>query len=288
MKITSVFFAIAALLAGVSCTNNAPAPAAKITGVWANADCELLRTDRFALLFERQDSLITATLHQMVQGDTILLGKTVFSRDSVLVQYVWSAGEVQQPVGLGTLQDDGTLCIAVNGREQLLEKIEDISIVEPYDMPQAPALEIGDCIQNWCLGTQGSCNGGQVNFQAGTNRHSYVFVIQPGMVYCRAARLRYNDRGALFAQNIRMMANGNTAEQTCEMAPNNRTLSAEKLAIDDSKFRPDQCFFSDEGIYWSFIRFEGQTAQLNGCGEVYTFARPGKRDLAEWFAFEKY
>ena len=285
MKITTVFLGITAMLACFSCADNTPAPAAKITGVWANADCELLRTDRFALLFERHDSVLTATLHCMDQGDTMLLGKTAFSRDSVLLQYVGKANEVQQPADLGTLQADGKLRVAVNGREQLLEKIEAIDIVEPYDMPQGSALEIGDCVQNWCLGTKGGVGRGQIYFEAGTNRHSFTFNIQQGMIYCRAARIRYNDHGALFAQNIRMMANAR--EQTCEMPDDNRAVSAAKLVVDNSKFQPDQCVFSDEGIYWSFIRFEGEKALLNGCGEVYEFGRPGKGNLIEWVAFEK-
>ena len=65
---------------------------------------------------------------------------------------------------------------------------------------------------------------------------------------------------------------------------------AEPLKIDDSKFSPDQCVFDEDGIYWSFIRFEGDTAVIHGCGELYRFARPAidDPDQTEWIAFEKY
>ena len=70
----------------------------------------------------------------------------------------------------------------------------------------------------------------------------------------------------------------------------NRAESAEPLKIDDSKFSPDQCVFDEDGIYWSFIRFEGDTAVIHGCGELYRFARPAidDPDQTEWIAFEKY
>lgn len=155
-------------------------------------------------------------------------------------------------------------------------------------MLKASPLEIGSCIQQWSLGTRCRCENRSISFEAGTNRHSYTFNIEPGFVYCRAARLRFNERGGLFAQNIRMMANAR--EHTAYMAPDNRAESAEPLKIDDSKFSPDQCVFDEDGIYWSFIRFEGDTAVIHGCGELYRFARPAidDPDQTEWIAFEKY
>lgn len=63
-----------------------------------------------------------------------------------------------------------------------------------------------------------------------------------------------------------------------------------RLTVDDSKFSPDGCVFDADGIYWSFIGFDGDVAVLNGCGETYRFARPDADDddLIEWIAFERY
>lgn len=287
MKIKAALYGITALLSGVSCSENAPAES-DATGVWADADCELLRTEGFALLFERSADGVTATLHRMDKGDTILLGRTVFGKDSVLERYVWSRGDAQQPADLGELQPDGQLRIAVDGRTHLLKKIEAVAVVEPYEMLHPSPLEVGSCIQQWNLGTKFGDGKGAVSFEAGTNRHNYTFNIQPGMVYCRAARLRFNDRGGLFAQNIRLMAN--PREYSCHMADDNLAESAAPLVIDDAKFAPGKCVFDADGIYWSFIRFDGDTAEINGCGETYRYPRPkaSEKTLDEWIAFEKY
>lgn len=287
MKIKAALYGITALLSGVSCSENAPAESG-VTGVWADADCELLRTEGFALLFERSADGVTATLHRMDKGDTILLGRTVFGKDSVLERYVWSRGDAQQPADLGELQPDGQLRIAVDGRTHLLKKIETVAVVEPYEMLHPSPLEVGSCIQQWNLGTKFGDGKGAVSFEAGTNRHNYTFNIQPGMVYCRAARLRFNDRGGLFAQNIRLMAN--PREYSCHMAEDNLAESAAPLVIDDAKFAPGQCVFDADGIYWSFIRFDGDTAEINGCGETYRYPRTkaAEKTLDEWIAFEKY
>lgn len=287
MKIKSLLFG-SLLLAGASCASTTSVVSTDAAGVWANADCELLRTDKFALFFEREGDRITSTLHMMDQGDTLLLGKSVFGKDSLLSRYVYTKDDKQHPADLGTLQADGRLRVCIDGREQLLEKIETIDLVAPYEMRKASPLEIGSCMQEWCMGTKFERADGYIYFEAGTNRHNYTFGIQSGMVYCRAARMRFNDRGGLFAQNIRLMSNAR--EHTCEMPRDNLAESKTPLVIDDAKFSPDQCVFDTDGIYWSFIRFDGDTAELNGCGEIYYFARPkiDEKKLTEWVAFEKY
>jgi lipopolysaccharide export system permease protein len=252
-----ILFGLWALAASVSCSGNRPAAAPSAVGVWADRDCELLRTERFALLFESNGDTTTSLLQRMDATDTVLLGKTVFTPDSVLMQYVHRPGEARQYADPGAVQPDGRLRIVVEGRERMLEKIESFAVSAPYEMLKASPLEIGSCIQQWSLGTRCRCENGSISFEAGTNRHSYTFNIEPGFVYCRAARLRFNERGGLFAQNIRMMANAR--EHTAYMAPDNRAESAEPLKIDDSKFSPDQCVFDEDGIYWSFIRFEGDS-----------------------------
>ena len=281
-----ILFGLWALAASVSCSGNRPAAAPSAVGVWADRDCELLRTERFALLFESNGDTTTSLLQRMDATDTVLLGKTVFTPDSVLMQYVHRPGEARQYADPGAVQPDGRLRIVVEGRERMLEKIESFAVSAPYEMLKASPLEIGSCIQQWSLGTRCRCENGSISFEAGTNRHSYTFNIEPGFVYCRAARLRFNERGGLLAQNIRMMANAR--EHTAYMAPDNRAESAEPLKIDDSKFSPDQCVFDEDGIYWSFIRFEGDTAVIHGCGELYRFARPAidDPDQTEWIAFE--
>lgn len=287
-KIQVILFGLWALLTGVSCSGNRPAAAPSAVGVWADRDCELLRTERFALLFECNENTMTSFLQRMDATDTVLLGKTVFSPDSVLLQHVHRPGEARQCIDPGTVQPDGRLRIVVEGRERMLEKIENVAIVAPYEMLKASPLEIGSCLQQWSLGTRCRCEDGTISFEAGTNRHSYTFNIEPGFVYCRAARLRFSECGGLFAQHIRMMSNAR--EHTAYMVPDNRAESAEPLKIDNSKFSPDQCVFDEDGIYWSFIRFEGDTAVVHDCGELYQFARPAidDPDQTEWIAFEKY
>lgn len=285
---TAILICACALLGALSCAERPAAAPGDCLGVWADADSELLRTERFALLFERRDTLLTATLHRL-DPDTALLGRVVFGPRGIVGQQTTEEAVAAGTFDAGTRLPSGELRLLVDGRERLLRRIERIAPTAPYEMLRAESGRIGSCLQQWNSGASVGCDGETVQFEAGTNRHSYIFVLSPGMVYCRAARMRYGDRGALFAQNIRMMANPNTGEYTAEMAADNAAVSGAPLHIDEAKFRPDQCTFDADGIYWSFIGFDGETILLNGCGETYRFDRPEtKAGPDEWFAFEKY
>ena len=68
-----ILFGLWALAASVSCSGNRPAAAPSAVGVWADRDCELLRTERFALLFESNGDTTTSLLQRMDATDTVLL-----------------------------------------------------------------------------------------------------------------------------------------------------------------------------------------------------------------------
>lgn len=110
------------------------------------------------------------------------------------------------------------------------------------------------------------------------------------MVYIRAAATRNNNAGTLFFQNIRMMKNQNTGEYTMAIEPDNFRVANDDLEIDNSKFNPDACTFSqDGGIYWSLISYTPDQILLNGCGETYNFDRPEiDSPLDEWIKYEPY
>jgi hypothetical protein len=127
-----------------------------------------------------------------------------------------------------------------------------------------------------------------------TNRHSYVFTFNRRgddiMVYCRAARIRSNNNGTVFDQNIRLMMNrGNF---TAFMEPDNFAVSGQDIVIQDSLFTPNACYYgkAGTGIYWSVKSFNDTLITLNGCGQDYLYTRPhpDSQRMLEWFEFAEY
>lgn len=247
-------------------------------GVWAADDAEAVITDSVAIVYYRSDSTMQAVLEIPSIG---LRHRTVFAPDG-------SVTTDSMPKPLEIAADGGRLII--NGFA--LRKIEDVVTTAPYEMPKCgSANDVGRCLQAWNLGVKYSDSRETPACEINTNRHMFVYMVAPSMVYIRAAAARSNNHGTLFSQNIRMMKNHNTGEYTMMIYPGNYRFALNDLEIDNTKFHPDRCTFSPEGgIYWSLISFEPEMIKVNGCGETYHFGRTAIDDseIKEWIKFAPY
>lgn len=245
-------------------------------GVWSSDSAEAVLTDSIGILYFQSDSSMQAILDIPSAGIT---SKTVFSTDGTVSTATGSDS-------LTIIPTDGGLNICGH----ILRKVEDINTVRPYETDQClSAMDVGKCLQQWRLGAGYGISEDQIDCEVNTNRHMFVYMISPSMVYIRAAAVRNNNKGTLFFQNIRMMKNSNTGEFTMRIEPDNFVLSHDDLRIDNSKFQPDKCTFDpDGGIYWSLISFEPDLILINGCGETYEVRRPAAAPDSEWFEYVPY
>ncbi len=267
--ITILLLMLSSVIASLAAPNLNPGA----KGVWANASSELVQTDSVLIFFTRNDSLDIKSATLIIPSLNVNR-TTVFTPDTILM----SEGE---PLNI---EADGK-SITVNGEPMYL--IETINVVKPYKLLEASSFNIADCLQQWQLGTRViMIDGDYCHVMIDTNNNSFMYMINPAMSYIRAASLRHTNKGSVFLQNIRMMKNMNTGEYTHYSAPNNYELLMNLPDIDASKFKPNACTFSDEGIYWSFVSSEPRRITLNGCGEEYTY-RPATNDddIFEWIEF---
>jgi hypothetical protein len=265
-------------------------------GVWANSDCELVQTEKYTLLFERNENKITVALRQNERkGDSVysnFFAGFVFDTISKEYEKISDNDELSKRILFGDFAklEDKHLEISQNHKNQKLQLVEQIEICPPYEMPFANASNIGECLQNWQLGVFEYNLDDNLRIDIGTNKHIYTFTVFPDMLYCRAARIRHNNNGSVFAQNIRLMINNNTKEKTAEMKIDNYKICSSDVEINDALFKPDMCSYEEESIYWSFISCVAEAIKVNGCGEVYTFARRSMDNskIAEWFKYKAY
>lgn len=248
-----------------------------VRGVWANDNAEAVITDEVCVFYAKVDSMMQAVLEV---PSLKLSHKTIFEKDGSV-----TASRVSTPLEIKT---DGE-AIVVGGER--MRKVEDIEIVAPYEMAECKdKSDVGKCLQEWRLGVKFVLQDGEPFCEIGTNRHLFIYMINPSMVYIRAAATRNNNEGTLFFQNIRMMKNQNTGEYTMSITPNNFNIANNDLEIDNSKFNPKACFFSEDGgIYWSLISYSPDLILLNGCGETYQVPRPTKdANIEEWIKYKDY
>lgn len=261
----------------VSAVVNAASNFSLYKGVWANDSAEVVITDSICIYYVKSGSTMRATLEIPSKK---ILRTTVFS----------SEGSVTFPSDIKQLEISRHSDNSLNICGQILNKVEDIKTVKPYDMPQCKSkLDVGRCLQQWRLGSGYGISGDMIYCEINTNRHMFVYMVNQSMVYIRAAAARNNNHGTLFFQNIRMMKNHNTGEYTMYIEPNNFKRSLDDLEIDNTKFQPNSCTFNpDGGIYWSLISFELDTILINGCGETYKVERPKLESNLEWIEYAPY
>ncbi|MDE7347278.1 MAG: hypothetical protein K2N48_11145 [Muribaculaceae bacterium] len=248
-----------------------------VKGVWANDNAEAVITDEVCMFFSKVDSVMQAVLEVPSIG---LYHKTVFEKDGTVI-----SSKDQTPLGIEVKYD--TLVL---GGERM-SKVEDIEIVSPYGMSECKdRSDVGKCLQEWRLGVKLILQDGEPFCEIDTNRHLFIYMVLPSTVYIRAAATRNNNEGTLFFQNIRMMKNENTGEYTMSINPDNFNITKSDLEIDNSRFKPNACYFSEDGgIYWSLISFTPDLILLNGCGETYEVARPKKdAPIEEWIKYKSY
>lgn len=248
-----------------------------IKGVWASNNAEAVITDSVCILFAQIDSTMQATLEIPSAG---ICHQTVFQKNGEV-----TTSHLTGPLEIKAVDDAIEIC------GNRLKKIEDIEIVAPYDMSECKnKLDVEKCLQEWRLGAQYGIQGDMPYCEINTNRHMFVYLVNPSMVYIRAAATRNNCNGTLFFQNIRMMKNNNTGEYTMSILPNNFSFTKNDIEIDNSKFNPNACTFdTNGGIYWSLISYTPDMILLNGCGETYQVARPEiNAPLNEWIKYNPY
>lgn len=257
-------------------TVNAASKYSPFKGVWSSDSAEAVITDSICIFYYHADSTMQAILEIPAEKYS---RKTVFMPDGT----VNTSSDVQP---LSITEKDNVLSIC----GYPMRKVEEIKIVKPYDMPQCTSkLDVGRCLQQWRLWAGYGISGDMVYCEINTNRHMFVYMENPTMVYIRAAAARNNNHGTLFFQNIRMMKNRNTNEFTMSIAPDNFNFTRNDLEIDNTKFRPNSCTFDpDGGIYWSLISFEPNLILLNGCGETYRVERPAPAPDREWIEYVPY
>lgn len=258
------------------CSAVAATDYSRYKGVWSSDNAEAVLTDTICIFYCKTDSNMQAFLEIPSAG---IASKTVFAKDGSVTTY-----SENEPLAISGV--DGALNICGHS----LKKVENLKTVKPYELPQCKSkLDVGRCLQQWRLGAGYGVSDDIVYCEINTNRHMFIYMINPSMVYIRAAATRNNNNGTLFFQNIRMMKNNNTGEYTMHIEPDNLDVSRNDLTIDDSKFKPDACTFSpDGGIYWSLISFEPDRILLNGCGETYEVKRHPIESDMEYFEYIPY
>lgn len=150
---------------------------------------------------------------------------------------------------------------------------------------------IADRLTEWRMGVTVGYDkeSKDIVVEANTPSNMFIYYILNGMYYLRAARIKNVNEGTLFYQNIRVMKNPNTMENTLYFSLDNKEEVLNDLKINMDGFNPDACYFDPNGgIYWSYVSHTPDQIILNGCsGDTYYINRRVADDenVFEWIGF---
>lgn len=165
MKKLSIIFAFA--LSWVVTLANTNLSSMK--GVWASDNAEAVITDSVCIFIAKADSTMQATL--LIPSEQFYHW-TAFEKDGSV-----SSSRLQSPLEINLVGDE----LEISG--MLLRKVENVEIVAPYEMPECKSkFDVGKCLQEWRLGARYSANDDMPYCEINTNRHMFVYLINPSMV----------------------------------------------------------------------------------------------------------
>ena len=158
------------------------------TGVWASDNFELVRTKNMSIIFTNQggqkaaslikfapygeDSVLVNTICKVVFDSTRVISKEILTNiDSVMdTRCVGKKVDHLLILHIGSGRTSSKRSYA-SYRLHLVEQLESSNKPEFFS---ANANNIGDCLQQWGLGSKFETDGSQVSAQIATNRHTYT------------------------------------------------------------------------------------------------------------------
>ncbi len=290
-----------------------------ITGVWVGKNIEIVRTGIYELVFQRNDNILESTWSHL-EYDSNYLIKTLMAKccymPDGMISYAYKIEDAEENIYSGSnssviekelgkstysikQRDDSIMIIADDLTEKIcgnnlyiekenkkivLQKSENIEIVNNRDILPLSQSSIEDCLVSWRLGTKDGVKWERDDsidpfVEINTKNHMYIFVVSDRIKYCRAARYAVCEQGVVFAQNFRLFEMEGRGKQAYMVSDN--LIAKEPLIIDPELFSFESCQTTPKerggvqaGIYWSVKEADDNKIILHGCdGEEFIWRR---------------
>jgi len=254
-------------------------------GVYRNANCEVVETEKFALMFycSADKNILGAKLYQGYENKKRLVA--ICERD-----------QLDEKTEYAYFIKDGDPRTTITNSERLASRLD-----EEYDfhlknsmrrlerfsvdhsgtpLPTVKEAGIPKCLMLWRMADSYFARHDKFNFFLCTGRTEYIFSIQPKDVniYCGASYNIVFDLG-LFSggQFFRIRNYQDNSEKWCRFTcdfsyePNTADIPTEECEL-------GKCCDTSKGLMWCVKRYTDDVIVLQGCGDdEYTYRRTDRR-----------
>ena len=256
-----------------------------VCGVYRGADCELVETEQFALLYYQ-------TADETILGTALYRGFDEQKMSVAVCEY----SESEKRTSYAYLTEDGAV---IANCEHLIPRLS-----EAYDpmcknhmrrteaffvdhsgkpLPTVKEAGIPTCLAQWKMSDQYFAGEYEMQFLLSTGKTDYVFSIQPTdtNIYCGASYNIVFDLG-LFGgrQFFRIRNYRNNSEPFCDFHADFSYIcpDIDSIRIPTEQGVPGGCISTREGIMFCVKRYTDDEIVLQGCGDdEYYYCRADKR-----------
>lgn len=256
-----------------------------ICGVYRSSNCELVETEKFALLYYYDESarILGTKLYKGLNEHKKCIAACEYGRGhniNDLIRYTFQTS-------------DGTVCSNSPEQESILGEVFDRTrsksmkrlenFLVDHDNQKLPTVnEVGikNCLQSWRMYDSFEADATMFRFYLNTGITEYIFQILPENtnIYCGASYNIPFDMG-LFSggQFFRIRTFADNTEHWCGYNCD-FSYQSKEIPIPTEECKFGECVSTSKGLMWCVKRYTNDEIVLQGCGcDEYIYRKDEKR-----------
>lgn len=254
-------------------------------GVWRGANCEIVETERFALIYDcSEDKTVLRTrLYKGYENKKKLVA--VCRRDEVeeKTEYAYMLENSTPHTAMTNSEEMAHLLTTPYDAEQKksMRRLESFSVDHSgTPLPTVKEAGIPNCLRQWRIGNAYLTTPDVFRFYLCTSKTEYIFsiVFQDQNIYCGASYNTVFDLGIFGGKQFFRIRN--YKDNTADFCRFHCDFSAEPedIPIPTDQCELGKCIETSKGTMWCVKRYSDDEIVLKGCGDdEYIYRRNDRR-----------
>lgn len=254
-------------------------------GVYRGSDCEIVETEKFALVMYRSSDKNTlgARLYKGYENKKRLVGICERSIPDERTEYAYLVEDSDPHTAVTNSERLAPLLTEVydSGQKQSMRRLETFEVDHSgAPLPTVSEAGIPECLKLWRMSDTYHADHDRLRFVLCTGKTEYVFSVdsENTNIYCGASYNLVFDLGLFSGKQFFRIRNykdnrepwcGCGCDFSCELP---------KIAIPTGECALGKCVQTSKGLMWCIKRYTDDEIVLQGCGEdEYIYRRTEKR-----------
>ena len=263
-----------------------------VCGVYKSGTCEIVETERFALVYycSRDEKILGTRLYVGIDGHKKLYAICEYNSVDGTINYAYKT-ETGPLIICG--RDDtlkGKLGQVYDAQKtKTMKRTETFSVNHnKVSLPTVAEVGIKNCLLAWRMADSFHATAGEFHFWLCTGKTEYTFSIKPQNtdIYCGIFYTFPYDLGMIGARQFFRIRNyKDNSQPWCRFFSDlGYECNEADVKIPTSQCELGKCVQTDQGFAWGLKRYTEDQIVLQGCGDdEYFYSRRDKRTESFYF-----